>query len=393
MTPSPALPYWSLSAWYLAYFATVGALVPYLGLHLAAAGYSALQIGGYTALLVVGRVVAPNFWGYIVDRGGSRMRVVRLTAVGALLAFLLVWYAHAPWLLAAALLVYGFFWSGSLPLIEANTLSHLGAAVADYSRIRLWGSLGFILAVAGVGSLIDAVGIAVLGPVVITLLVTLWVAGVVVPDAARPRQVGAQGTLTDRLRSPTIAALLLSCFLMQAGHGPYYAFLSIYLESFGYSKTIIGQLWSLGVIAEVVLFSLMPRLLRHADLRTLLLAGSASAVLRWALIATWPQSPACVVVVQLLHAGTFALHHAAAIQIVHRHFTGPHQGRGQALYSSVSFGLGGACGSLAGGAVWSAFGPSATFSAAAVCSALALFVTWRWIGREARALDGRVGAA
>jgi PPP family 3-phenylpropionic acid transporter len=154
------------------------------------------------------------------------------------------------------------------------------------------------------------------------------------------------------------------------------------MEESGYSKTLIGQLWAIGVVAEVVAFLFMHRLLERFGARQVLMASLLLAVLRWLLIGGFPTSLPIMLLAQTLHAATFGTFHASAIHLVHRYFTGRHQGRGQALYSSLSFGAGGAVGSLYSGYLWNGAGPVAAFAVAAVISLLAWFIAWRWVADD-----------
>ena len=148
---------------------------------------------------------------------------------------------------------------------------------------------------------------------------------------------------------------------MQASHGPYYTFFSIYLQDNGYSGFSIGGLWALGVIAEIGVFLGMHRLLPRFGARPLLLASLMLTALRWVIIAEFIDEPLVLLFAQTLHAASFGLYHAVAISLIDRFFTGPHQGRGQAFYSSLSFGAGQAVGSFASGLLWAAIGGAATF--------------------------------
>ena len=174
-------------------------------------------------------------------------------------------------------------------------------------------------------------------------------------------------------------AFFLVCFLLQGGHGAYYAFYSIYMEATGYSKTLIGQLWALGVVAEVLVFILMHRLLQRFGARRVLMASLLLAAVRWLLIGYFPGDLGLMLLAQTLHAATFGTFHASAIHLVHHYFPGRLQGRGQALYSSLSFGAGGALGSLASGFLWESAGADVTFAVSAVVSLLAFAVAWRYV--------------
>lgn len=372
--------YWRLSGFYLFYFATLGALVPYWSLYLSSLHFSVTQIGQLTAILMATKIVAPYVWGWIADHTGRRIAIVRMASLLAALAFAGVFAGNGFWWLALVISAFSFFWNASLPQLEATTLNHLGSEPGHYSRIRLWGSVGFIVTAAGLGPVLDRYGPGLLPAILLMLFVAIWLSSLAVPESAAEPAAPKQEALRAVIRRPVVVSLFGVCFLMQASHGPYYTFFTIYLENFGYSRTLIGQLWGLGVIAEIGVFLLMPRLLPRFGARRLLLLAAGFTTLRWLLIAAFPAHPGVIGVAQTLHAASFGLYHAVSIYLVHRLFTGSHQGRGQALYSSLSFGAGGAVGSLASGYLWRGIGPEAMFLLAAAASFTALIVAYRGVG-------------
>ncbi|NIW86861.1 MAG: MFS transporter [Gammaproteobacteria bacterium] len=374
------LPYWRLSSFYLLYFAALGALIPYFGLYLKSLGHAPAAIGTLMAVLMGTKIVAPNVWGWVADRRGERASLVRAGALLAAAGFAGVLAGSGFWWLAGVLVVFGFFWNSALPQFEAITLNHLDARAHRYTRIRLWGSIGFIASVVLVGRLLDAQGEGLLPYAVLVLLAGIWCASMLVREPRSARQLYREEGLRQVLGRPEVLALLAVCFLMQASHGPYYAFFSIYLQDHGYSRTLIGELWALGVLSEVVLFACMHRLFERWRLRALFLVCFALTGVRWIVVALFVDSLPLLVGAQVLHAASFGIYHAVAIQLVHRFFVGRHQGRGQALYSSMSFGAGGAAGSLASGYLWSTSGAVATWFAAAALSGVAFLIVWRWIG-------------
>ncbi len=368
------------SSFYLWYFAALGALLPYWGLYLKSLGYSAVEIGELIAIMMATKIVAPNVWGWIADRSGRRMRVVRIASLLAAIAFAGVFIGGGYWWLALVVTAFSFFWNAALPQFEAVTMSRLGERTDLYSRIRLWGSIGFIAAVVALGAAIDRHGIALLPAVLLGLFLAIWCSSLAVSD--QPPVSTARGDhppLSQVLRRADVIALLVVCFLMQASHGPYYSFFSIHLEQHGYSGWLIGQLWALGVLAEIGVFLLMHRMLPRFGVRRLLLTSLALTTLRWLLIAGFVDSLAVMLFAQALHAASFGIYHAVAIGLIHRYFTGRHQGRGQALYSSLSFGAGGAVGSLYAGYLWDSAGATPTFVIAALLSTAAFVVAFRGI--------------
>lgn len=371
--------YWRLSGFYLFYFASLGALIPYWSVYLRSLDFSVGEIGELIAVLMATKIIAPNVWGWIADHTGRRMAIVRLASLLTAVAFTGVLLGSGYWWLVGVMVVFSFFWNASLPQFEATTMNHLGDDTHRYSSIRLWGSVGFIIAVAMLGWLIETRGEGILPLALCLLFFGIWLSSLLVPESAAGHLPLDQEPLRQVLSRPAVVSLLVVCFLMQASHGPYYAFFSIYLEDYGYSPTHIGLLWALGVAGEIGVFLMMARLLPRFGPRRLLLIALALASLRWCLIAGYAESVGVIIFAQLLHAASFGLYHAVAIYLIHSLFTGTHQGRGQALYSSISFGAGGAIGVLVSGYLWVSVGPESMYLFAAAISLSALIVVYRGI--------------
>ncbi len=377
--PLKSTPYWRLSGFYFFYFIALGILVPYWGLYLQWQGFSAREIGELTAILLATRIVAPNIWGWIADHSGKSMQIVRFASLAATLAFAGIFFGSTYLWVAIVMLLFSFFWNASLPQFEATTLQHLGEHSHHYSRIRLWGSIGFIIIVISLGMVLEQVDASIVPYAMLLSLAAIWLVSLTVPESAsRHLHIEHQPLLTV-LKRPEISAFLAICLLIQLSHGPYYTFYTIYLEAHGYNRSLIGQLWALGVIAEVIIFLFMHHWLPHYGIRKILLTSLLLSTLRWLIIGFFPDSLALLLFAQLLHAASFGTFHAAAIAWVHKNFVGKNQGRGQALYSSVSFGVGGALGSLFSGYFWVSPGPTATFSMAAGATLIAFFIAWRWL--------------
>ncbi|MFA7240112.1 MAG: MFS transporter [Sulfuricellaceae bacterium] len=372
------LPYWRLSGFYFFYFAFIGATAPYWGLYLKSLEFNAFEIGVLMSLFQVMRIFAPNLWGWLADHLGRRVFIMRIAVFLSLVSFLGVFFGDGFWWLFFVMSLLSIFWSASLPLVEAITLSHLGDHTAGYGRIRLWGSVGFIVAVIGLGYILDFNPIRILLWVILGVMAGLVVLSRYIPEAAVVSHDSDHLPLWHVLRRPAVLAFFLGGFLMAVAHGPYYTFYSIYLVDHGYSKSSVGLLWSLGVLMEIGIFLWMPLLTRRFTLRQMLLTSFACAVLRFLMIGWGVGWMAVLLVAQMLHAITFGVYHAAAVEMVHRFFRGKHQSRGQALYNSFTFGAGGTLGGLYAGAIWDTLGPTFTFSIAAACALAAwLLVAWR----------------
>lgn len=374
------VPYLRLSAFYVLYFSALGAFLPYWSLYLEFLGFDASEIGQLIALLVGTKIIAANIWGWIADRSGRAIQVIRTTSLIATITFLGTLLGSGFVWMAMVTLVFGFFWNAALPQFEALTLAHLKRTPHGYSRVRLWGSIGFVVSVLLVGRLLDDHAVAGLPVVIAALLAGIWLVSMVVPGkpAATP-EFGKPPGLGKILRQPAVLAFLAVVCLVQVAHGPYYVFYSIYLKDHGYDNGQIGQLWSLGVIAEIVLFIYMPSLLRRFSLRSILLVSVLTGALRWALIGVCIDQPLVLAFAQLLHATTFGSTHVVAIHMVQQVFSRGSHGRGQALYSSMSFGLGGMLGSFISGEMWDRFGPVVVHGASSWVCLVAFMIAFKWI--------------
>ncbi len=356
------LPYWRLSTYYFFYFAFVGAFSPYFTLYLQAISLTATEIALLMSLMQLMRILAPNMWGWLVERFGGRVTILRLSALMSLVGFSGFFLSTQFGGLLAAMALMAFFWSAALPLIEGLTFSHLGTDTHRYGSIRVWGSCGFIVAVLGLGQALDSVPIEAVLWVTATILAGILACSFTLPESAPPALERTPSSMLDTLRRREVRAVLAACFLMSAAHGALYVFYSIYLVDNAYDKALVGWMWTLGVAAEILVFMLMPRITRRFSLRAILIFSFACAVLRFVLIGWGADSLAILLFAQLLHGATFGAYHAAAIAIVNLWFPGRLQSKGQALYGSLSFGAGGMLGGLLSGYTWDSLGPEWTFT-------------------------------
>ncbi|NOT12610.1 MAG: MFS transporter [Methylococcaceae bacterium] len=377
-----SVPYWRLSGFYFFYFATLGAFLPYWNLYLKESGFNPAQIGELSALLAGTKIIAPNLWGWMADHTGRSLRIIRIASLFAALVFVCFLYVRGHFWFVWVTLGFSFFWNAALPQFEAVTLFHLKANAYRYSRIRLWGSVGFIVTVLGVGRILDDYAISILPQIVLALLLTIWLASLITPEVRIAVHEEKTDSILSIIKKPEILAFFAVYILLQFAHGAYYVFYSIYLKQQHYTATLTGLLWALGVVAEIVLFLFMSRLLGRFSLRAILLLSISLSVVRWLMIGWGADYLAVLVAAQLLHAATFGATHAAAIHLVHAFFGHRHQGKGQALYSSLSFGVGGMAGSLCSGYYWDLLGAQFVYSVAACCCLLALVIAYVGVGRQ-----------
>lgn len=381
------------------YFATIGLFNPYAPLWFQSLGMSTLAIGAIASLQSWTRVLAPYAWSWLGDHSGQRVRLIRIAAFGALASALalvgvpslpsvtavVVPVALAVSVVTAALFVAN---SGVVPLYEALLAKALitpdgGVDARRYGRVRVWGSVGFLVSVTAFGGLLELAGIAIFPGFVAAMNALLLVAALRLPrghDEARHDEPAPP--VLPLLRRPAVAWTFASIGLTVLAHTSLYAFLSLYLVHLGYGKAAVGVLWAVSVGVEIVFFWTQGRWFTRLAPERWLEAVAGVSALRFALTAGAASWAPALVIAQLLHAVTFAAHHAACIALVSRLFPGRLRGRGQALYTMLGYGVPGVLGGVGGGWLIEHLGFAAVFWAAVLCSLLA----WVAARRAGRAL-------
>ncbi|MBL4781692.1 MAG: MFS transporter [Porticoccaceae bacterium] len=370
-----ALPYWRLSGFYFFYFALLGGMYPYWPLYLQHLGFTPERIGLLLAVPMITKLIAPNLWAWLGDVTGRRLAILRLGSFLGLFCFLGITINQSFYWLALVIAGYSFFWNAILPQYEVITLGFLKDKPERYSLVRVWGSIGFILAVVGGGYYFEYISIQLFPWVGIGLLACIFISSLLIPQPSVGVREHKRQSLWQVVRQPTVIAFLIAGTLLQMAHGAYYSFFSIYLEEMGFSRSAIGYLWSIGVVAEVFIFMVMHTLLVKVGVRLVLIASLLLAALRWYMIGNGGDWLWVLILAQCLHAFSFGTFHAASIESIRRLFQGGTQAGGQALYGAISFGIGGAGGSYLAGHFWH-YGATQIFNVASGLCLLGGLVAW-----------------
>jgi PPP family 3-phenylpropionic acid transporter len=361
-----------LGAFYFAFFAYSGAYVAWFPLYLAGRGLGAAEIAWVLAAPPLVRVFAPAAWGWLADRTGAQRGIVAFACAANAAGFAALPLVEGFLPVVALMAATSVLSAAALPLVEAITFAHLGAQQGRYGPIRLWGSLGFIGTVLGGGAWLEARPVATLAGVLVACAVAALLAALALPAGAA-HAAARRGAF----RFPAgAAALLASGFAMALAHGALYAFLTLHLRRLGYGEAFIGFAWTLGVLAEIVVFVALPSLFRRWALSAILAASCALAVLRFLVLGWLAEVVWLLLLAQVLHAASFGSFHAAAVAAVHRVFPPSSQGRGQTLFSSVAYGAGGAAGALLAGWGWELAGAGLAFSLAAAAAGAGLLLAY-----------------
>lgn len=377
----------SFALFFFAYYGYIGVFSPYASLYFSEKGLSAAQIGILMSLMQVMRIFGPNLWGWVADRHQQRVTVLRITAVAAATAFVGMFFGQTFVQLFIVMVLVNLFTSAQSPLSEALMLSEMRGDLTHYGRLRLWGSVGFILSVTIAGPFLDWWGIGLLPWIGLALLLMVLGASLRMQESAHGDHHAQAPSVLALLRKREVLAFFTSTFLMIAAHASLYVFYSLYLAQIGYSNTVIGLMWSLGVVVEIVFFFYQAPLFRRFGVRKLMIASLLLAVLRFLLIGFGAESLFLLLVAQVLHAATFGVHHSASVVTMQRWFAGPLQASGQAFYTSISYGLGGTVGGLILSGFWDRFGSYVVYLVAAIFSlggAFAAMLSYRWQNDEER---------
>jgi PPP family 3-phenylpropionic acid transporter len=355
------LPFAVMSA---AYYGHIGFFNPYLPLWLKDLGLSILTISILTSIQAWTRLFAPYAWGWLSDTG-ERIKILRYSSVVALMCSMgFLWQSAIEsslvWLVLVLLLMFTHT-SSMIPMTEAamvHLVSPTGALDAKrYGRIRVWGSIGFLVMVFASGAWFERFSIKdfpcwTIASLAVVMLAIWWLPNLKEATHTPNDKRGEKPPIlpiAPILRLPEVRWFFVSQFFHVLAHMSIYIFLSLYLDELGYSKTFIGLMWALSIVMEIAWFYTQGRWIPKLSLRKWLFITAAVMVLRMSLMAGAAQYVVVLLLAQCLHALTFTAHHTASIALISHHFPGNLRGRGQALFTSIGYGLTGVTAGLAGG--------------------------------------------
>jgi PPP family 3-phenylpropionic acid transporter len=391
MTVSLKVPYWRLSGFYCLYFALIGCIMPFWGLYLQQQDFSVADIGILLALFSGVRIFAPNIWAslsHLLENFIAPIQLLRLGGVLMVVCFVAIYWATEFWHYALIMLAYGFFWSAILPQYEILTLNHIKNDLDAYSSIRLWGSIGFIILVSVLGWVFDLISLNYLPAIMLFLMLAIVFNSFALPAPLKHKSENEKNENLnkgdDRKASGInwgLISFLAIIVLIQISHGPYYVFFSIYLQQLDYSHWMIGLLWSLGVFSEIIIFWKIALFMQRWSLRELVILSLLLTAIRWLMTAYFAEVGPMLIVSQCLHAFSFGLLHVVSVKYIAIFYPDNQQLHGQALYSGLGFGLGGALGAYLAGIAWAAYGSVWVFVGAAITALVALMVAYYGLPR------------
>lgn len=363
------------SIFYFFYYAALGAYTPYVGRWVDALGHGGFVVGGMLGLWYATRIVGPPAWAALTARSAAPGQWFVAGCALTLLAFGAFLSTESAWGLLAVMAVFGLFYNAVMPQFEAMTLTALGPDAARYGRLRVWGSIGFLLVAGTYGALLDQVGARHFAWVTLPLFLMMLVAAWPHRHDRPPEHVATVGDAGHLWKRAGVRRFLLVALLMQVGFGPFYVFYTLHLQAAGHSGAVIGALWATGVLIEIAMFWQAPRLIARFGASRLLLASLAVTVLRWTLTALYAHSLPVMLLAQSTHALSFAIFHACCMHLMTEYFPGKRAAAGQSLLYGFSSGVGGVLGAGMAALAWeSAGGGRLAFLLGAAVTALAWVV-------------------
>ncbi len=371
-----------IALFYAAVFLVIGVHVPFWPVWLRSRGLGPGEIGLVLSVATWIRALAPPLIAQFADRSGERKRLMVALAAATWLAYLLFPFAHGLWPILGVTVIAAACFSAVVPLGENLAMLNARDHGFDYGRVRLWGSITFIVGATAAGRLLmasdeDLILWLIVATLALTVAATATLPRANAPPTPRSRRSPILGLLSNRV----FVIFLVAVGLIQASHAAYYGFATIHWREAGLSDDVIGALWAEGVVAEIVLFAFSGAVVRRIGPVRLLLLGAAAGMVRWGVFGSTADL-AVIVAVQWLHALTFAATHLGAMHFLARAVPREHSATAQTLYAALGVGVLMGLAMIVSGAIYGALG-GAAFHAMAVMSMLggiagiALARTWR----------------
>ena len=377
-----------LSTNYFWYFGLLGLIVPFLAVFLDARGFTSLEIGEILAVITATKIVAPSLWAQLADKSGQQLTIVKVGALLSLFCFSLIIWTFSYWPLMFSLAMFSLFITSILPQIEVMTLNSIRKSAIIYARIRLWGSIGFVIVAMLSGELIERYSAEAFSYIGIVILAGLFISTLFNKQPRIAKKTSIDNvSIKVKVFNRNFLLFFFAGLMLQMSFGPYYVFFALYLKDLAYSGFLIGIFIAIGVVAEIGVFVFAAIFFKSFSLKTLISMSILLTAFRWFIVGHFANSDMALAFSQLIHALSFGLYHSASISFIQQHFNVNQQSRGQAIYIGGVYGVGGAIGAYVAGLLWQeGVGAVITFDFAAITAliggVLALFLRNKPIKRK-----------
>lgn len=366
---------WPLFYFYFFFCALIGVMNPYISVYYQSIGLTASEIGRLMSTFTLSGILIPHFWGWLTTKIGLPKRILQIAALGCLVALIPFNWTNqfeTLWLLTCLM---ALFYSALIPMLDALAVRSIRYLDVPYTRIRVGGSIGYVIAVAGAGYLIDHFGFWVVIPIMCLALGFAVLTSFFLKEQSFEvnAQKASESFLSLVVGRESVLFFVLA-FLAFMSHAPFNVFFAVHLSDAGYTGEEIGLLMALGVIIEIILFIFFGNAVKYFPVVYLVAFCFLVGIVRWFLVGWFVSELWVLALTQLLHCVTFALFHMVSIEQIRRLFPERFASQGQAMYSAFAIGLGGGIGMVLSGYLWEWAGGAWVFTAAAGVSALALAI-------------------
>ena len=360
------------SSAYFWYFGILGLIAPFLAVYLDGMGFSSLEIGEILAIFTATKIVGPAIWAMLADKTGKQLSIIQVGALLACLFFSLLLFVDSYWPITFSLALFSLFWTAILPQLEVMTLTSIRRSAKIYARIRLWGSIGFILLAVVSGELMDKYGSDVFTYIGLFVLIALYLSTLLFKQPyMHASKMQASSSIFNKFTQWNFIVFFVAGLLLQISFGPYNGFFALYLRDLDYPAYAVGVLIAIGVIAEIAIFVYAGRLFQAFTVKSLLVFSIFISALRWYLAGHFGDNAWLLAFTQLFHAAGFGIYHSASMQFIQQHFNANQQNRGQAIYIAGVYGVGGALGAYITGLFWlDGSGAATAFDIAAIAAVI-----------------------
>ncbi len=361
-----------IRAQYFTYFGVMGIFLPYFNLYCYHIGFDGFQIGVLSGLRSAVMVLFPLIWGALADRFQKRRLIYILCSVVSAGIWVFYLFTLDFWPILLITICYTIFYAPLISFLEAFTVDILGKEKKSYGRVRVWGSIAFILCALVMGQVLDLYSIKIILVLILAGSSLQALISIHVPDI-KGAQKETPSLRRHLLSNPKILIFLVSAFFMLVSHGAYYAFFSIHLEKLGYGKAVIGLSWALASIAEVIVMLKSDSILQRFSLEKVLLVSFMAAAVRWLILFLTP-SFYIIFASQFLHAITYGAFHIASILYIDSLTPDNSKTLGQAVNNALTYGLGLMVGFFVSGVLYERVGAFNMFLVSSLIALVALAI-------------------
>jgi PPP family 3-phenylpropionic acid transporter len=333
---------------YFSYYMALGAYFPFITLYYERIGLSGIQIGTLSALPLIITSSTSLLWGVLADALRLHRRILSVSLLLSAICAYLISRTSQYELLIPIILIYAFFTTPVMPLLDTAALDTLETNKGTFGGMRVWGTIGWMISSWLVGEIIETYGLPYFFYGYIVLIGITFLVSLSQPTRGQILHPPLRQGLRQLLSRRTLFLFLLSVFLLAVTTSSFMYFFSLYMDGLGADEGTIGFAWSLSASTEIPVMVLSGALMNRIGVNGLLSFAFITYAIRW-LLFSFIQSPIWALPVQLLQGLSFATFLVASVTYINNHTPKGLRTTGQSLLNTTYFGLGPIVGSLVGG--------------------------------------------